>query len=172
MGPELPVGYVELLTQLKTEVRSARLRATRVDNTALLELYWTIGKAILDRQESEGWGARVVTRLAADLRAEFPDMRGFSPRNLQYMATAAAAWPGPIAQQAAAQLPWGHVMVLLDDSPTRPRGTGTPPRRPRTAGPAACWSSRSPAGSVIATARHHPTSLASCRHPIRTWHSS
>jgi predicted nuclease of restriction endonuclease-like (RecB) superfamily len=113
-GPGLPVGYGELLTQLKAEVRSARLRATRVVNTALLELYWTIGRAILDRQASEGWGARVVNRLAADLRTEFPDMRGFSPRNLQYMASAAAAWPGPIAQQAAAQLPWGHVMVLLD----------------------------------------------------------
>ena len=48
-GPGLPVGYGELLTQLKAEVRSARLRATRVVNTALLELYWTIGRAILDR---------------------------------------------------------------------------------------------------------------------------
>ena len=108
-----PAGYAELLTALKAEVRAAQLRAHRVVNTELLSLYWSIGQAILDRQAAEGWGAGVINRLADDLRAEFPGMRGFSGRNLQYMATAARAWPA-IAQQPVAQLPWGHITVLLD----------------------------------------------------------
>jgi predicted nuclease of restriction endonuclease-like (RecB) superfamily len=115
MSGELqPAGYADLLARLKDEVRAARLRAHRKVNTELLGLYWKIGQAILDRQATEGWGTRVIHRLADDLRAEFPDMRGFSGRNLQYMASAARTWPEPIAQQPAAQLPWGHVMVLLD----------------------------------------------------------
>jgi predicted nuclease of restriction endonuclease-like (RecB) superfamily len=113
-GAPVPTGYGRLLTTLKAEVRNAQLRAHRVVNTELLTLYWTIGKAIRDQQASDGWGTRVVDRLADDLRAEFPDMRGFSGRNLRYMATAASAWPGPIGQQPVAQLPWGHVTVLLD----------------------------------------------------------
>lgn len=109
-----PDGYGEILDRLKDQVRAAQLRAHRVVNTELLSLYWTIGKTILERQAAEGWGTRVINRLADDLRAEFPAMRGFSGRNLQYMASAARAWPDPIAQQPAAQLPWGHIMVLLD----------------------------------------------------------
>ncbi len=69
-------------------------------------LYWDIGRVILDRQEREGWGAKVIDRLAADLREAFPDMRGFSPRNLKYMRAFAAAWPErAIVQQLAAQIP-------------------------------------------------------------------
>ena len=109
-----PPGYVELLTSLKAEVRSAQVRAHRLVNTELLTLYWTIGQAVLDRQAREGWGTRVINRLAEDLRAEFPNQRGFSPSNLKYMRQAAAAWPGPIGQQAVGQLPWGHITVLLD----------------------------------------------------------
>jgi predicted nuclease of restriction endonuclease-like (RecB) superfamily len=56
-----------------------------------------------------------IKRLAEDLRAEFPEMKGFSPRNLQYMTTFVKVWPEPsIAQQPVAQLPWGHITVLLD----------------------------------------------------------
>jgi predicted nuclease of restriction endonuclease-like (RecB) superfamily len=95
-------------------VRAAQLRAHRVVNTELLSLYWTIGQTIVDRQSAEGWGTRVTDRLADDLRAEFPSMRGFSGRNLRYMAAAARAWPEPIGQQAVAQLPWGHITVLID----------------------------------------------------------
>lgn len=117
-GIDLPDDYQNLLAQLKDEVRTARVRAHRVVNTELLRLYWTIGRAILDRQDLEGWGTKVLGRLADDLRAEFPEMTGFSRRNLQYMQTFAGAWPKrPIAQQAAAQLPWGHIMVLLDKVP-------------------------------------------------------
>ncbi len=118
----LPVSYADLLEQVKTQVRAARVQAARVVNVELIALYWRVGRLILDRQQAEGWGSRVIDRLAADLRAEFPGMRGFSPRSLVYMRSLAATYPDPIAQQPAAQLPWGHLMILLDrvrDQPDR-----------------------------------------------------
>ncbi len=111
---ELPADYGELLAQVKQEVRSARVRAARVINSELIEMYWRIGKLILFRQEDQGWGSRVIDRLSADLRAEFPGMKGFARRTLVYMRTFAAAWPDPIAQDPLAQLPWSHIITLLD----------------------------------------------------------
>jgi len=84
-------------------------------NRELVTLYWQIGREILDRQQRQGWGAGVVDRLARDLKAAFPDMRGFSPRNLKYMRSLAQAWPdAEFVQQPAAQLPWFHLCTLLD----------------------------------------------------------
>jgi hypothetical protein len=65
----------------------------RAANTELLVTYWSIGREILDRQQHEGWGAKVIDRLSADLKAGFPGARGYSPRNLKYMRSFAAAWP-------------------------------------------------------------------------------
>ena len=115
MSAPVPTGYAEVVAALKAEVRAAQLRAHRVVNTELLRLYWTIGDRILGQQRAEGWGTRVVDRLADDLRAEFPDMRGLSRSNLKYMRQMAATWPAEaIGQQAVGELPWGHVTVLLD----------------------------------------------------------
>ncbi len=108
-----PAGYGPLLDEVKREMAGARTRAVRAVNTELISMYWRIGKLILDRQADEGWGTRVIDRLATDLRAAFPGARGFSRRNLHYMRTLAAAWP-EIVPQPVAQLPWGHVRVLLD----------------------------------------------------------
>lgn len=84
-------------------------------NSAMVQLYWDIGKVILERQGTEGWGAKVIDKLSRDLKAEFPAMKGFSPRNLKYMRAFAAAWPErQFVQQVAAQLPWFHHCVLLD----------------------------------------------------------
>jgi len=111
----LPDDYPHLLAELKAQIRSAQWTAARVVNTALIELYWAIGKAILDRQKAEGWGARVIERLSDDLRAAYPDMSGLSRSNIKYMRQMAAAWPEPaIGPQAVGQLPWGHIRVLLD----------------------------------------------------------
>lgn len=110
----LPSGYTDLLGELKTRVRAARTQALRTVNTQLIELYWSIGKTILERQELEQWGSGVIGRLADDLRAEFPEMKGLSRSNLFYMRGFAASWPDPIVQQPVGQLPWGHVTVLLD----------------------------------------------------------
>ena len=114
-GEDSVVGYADLLEQVKAQVRAARVQAARAVNTELVALYWRIGRLILERQRAQGWGVGVVARLAADLRAEFPTMRGLSPRNLAYMRAFAAAFDGgQIVQQPVAQLPWGHVTVLLD----------------------------------------------------------
>ncbi len=116
-----PVGYGPLLDAVKKEIASARLRAARAINTELIEMYWRIGRLVLDRQADEGWGTRVIDRLAADLRTAFPGAKGLSRRNLQYMRALAAAWP-QVVPQPVAQLPWGHVRELLDrleDQPTR-----------------------------------------------------
>ncbi|MGY4543631.1 putative nuclease of restriction endonuclease-like (RecB) superfamily [Arthrobacter sp. UYNi723] len=110
----LPADYTDLLGELKNRVRAARNTALRTVNTQLIELYWSIGRTILERQEVESWGSGVIGRLADDLRAEFPEMKGLSRSNLFYMRGFAAAWPDPIVQQPVGQLPWGHITVLLD----------------------------------------------------------
>lgn len=78
-----------------------------------------IGQDFVKRQQEQGWGTRVVERLPVDLRTAHPDVRGLSVRNLRYMAALATRWPTGIVQQRAAQLPWGHVMVILDSCPDR-----------------------------------------------------
>lgn len=113
-----PEGYGEWLTDLKGRIHNAQQRATLAVNRELVQLYWQIGNDILIRQAQQGWGAKVIERLAQDLRTAFPDMKGFSPRNLKYMRAFAEAWPdAAIVQQAVAQLPWGHNLVLLDKLP-------------------------------------------------------
>ncbi|KVT42182.1 PDDEXK nuclease domain-containing protein [Burkholderia ubonensis] len=107
--------YRSWLTDLKQRVEHARQRAAASANRELVTLYWQIGRDILERQQRRGWGAKVVDQLARDLKDAFPDMRGFSPRNLKYMRALAQAWPAPeFVQQAVAQLPWSHVVTLLD----------------------------------------------------------
>ncbi len=111
----LPRNYTETLHDLKKRIQQERLRTVMAANSAMVLLYWDIGRTILARQETAGWGARVIDRLSSDLRDAFPDMKGFSPRNLKYMRTFAAAWPDrAFVQQAAAQMPWFHNCVLLD----------------------------------------------------------
>lgn len=110
-------GYAELLDDLKSQIRSAQVRAGLAVNRELVTLYWKIGREILTRQDTAGWGARaqVVDRLAADLRREFPEMRGFSRTNLLYMRGFAEAYPDEsIVQQAVGQIPWGHNVLLLN----------------------------------------------------------
>ena len=111
---QLPDSYSALLTELKERIRGARLRTALAVNRELILLYWSMGRDIRARKRSEGWGAKVITRLAADLRRAFPDMTGISTRNLKYMQAFADAWPDPaIVQQLVALLPWGHNIVLL-----------------------------------------------------------
>jgi predicted nuclease of restriction endonuclease-like (RecB) superfamily len=115
MAGLLPKGYEDLLGQLKERIRSAQLRAGLAVNREMVLLYWQIGRDILQRQAQEGWGAKVIDCLGADLRHAFPDMTGFSPRNLKYMRAFAEGWPDEsIVQQLVAQIPWGHCVRLLD----------------------------------------------------------
>ena len=111
----MPEGYTDWLQSLKTRIHSAQQRATLAVNRELVLLYWQIGRDILARQASQGWGAKVIERLAHDLRVAFPQMKGFSPRNLKYMRAFAEAWPeAEFVQAVLAQLPWYHQLALLD----------------------------------------------------------
>ncbi len=111
----MPENYAQFLSNLKKRIQQDRLRVVLASNAALVSLYWDIGQGILKKQKEEGWGAKVIDRLSADLAKAFPDMRGFSPRNLKYMRTFAEAWPDQtIVQRVVAQLPWRSNLVLLD----------------------------------------------------------
>lgn len=110
----LPSGYAPLLADLKARVRAAQVRAVLSVNREMVLLYWNIGRDILRCQHREGWGAKVVERLAGDLRAEFPEMHGFSRANLLSMRAFAEAYVDEsIVQQLVGQLPWGHNVLLL-----------------------------------------------------------
>jgi predicted nuclease of restriction endonuclease-like (RecB) superfamily len=101
---QLPSGYYELLQDLKGRIRAAQVRAAFAVNRELIHLYWSVGRDILARQQAEGWGTKVIERLAKDLQTEFPGVEGFSPRSLKYMRSFAEAWTEePIVQQLAAQ---------------------------------------------------------------------
>ena len=101
-----PTSYSATLAELKARIRGARIATQRKINTELIDLYWSIGRTILDRQTAEGWGSKVIERLAEDLRRAFPEMRGFSPSNLKSMRQFARYWPNDaIGQQAVGQLP-------------------------------------------------------------------
>jgi predicted nuclease of restriction endonuclease-like (RecB) superfamily len=111
----LPDDYKETLSEIKRRIQEERLRVVLAANSAMILLYWDIGRMILERQNRAGWGAKVIDRLAKDLRDAFPDMRGFSPRNLKYMRAFAAARPEPeIVQRVIAQLPWRQNIALIE----------------------------------------------------------
>lgn len=135
-----PAGYADWLSDIKTQIHEAQQRAAQALNLHLVSLYWTIGRAILEQQENQGWGAKIIDRLAQDLRTNFPAMKGFSPRNLKYMRAFAEAWPdaeivqgalgqweggnrpaaaGSFVQAALHKLPWYHHIALLDKLKTR-----------------------------------------------------
>lgn len=110
-----PAGYPEWFADVKARIQAARLRASLAANEVVLDLYWDLGRDILERQAREGWGAKVIDRLSHDLRTNFPDSSGFSPRNLKYMRSLAEAWPDrTIVQQLLHKWPWFHLCTLLD----------------------------------------------------------
>ena len=111
----LPSDYSQFLAELKGHIRETQVRAALAVNSELVQLYWRIGRSILQQEQQQGWGAELVVRLAQDLRQDFPSLTGFSPRNMRYMKAFAEAWPDEaILQQLVAKIPWGHNVRLLD----------------------------------------------------------
>jgi predicted nuclease of restriction endonuclease-like (RecB) superfamily len=111
----LPNGYDDFLQNLKEQIRTAQVRASLAVNFELILLYWQIGKAILERQQREGWGAKVIEKLSKDLQHEFPQMKGFSRSNLTYMRAFAEVYEDEaIIQRSVGQLPWRHNIALLE----------------------------------------------------------
>lgn len=107
--------YKQLLEQLKTDIRTAQIKAALSVNRELVLLYWRIGKSILEKQKQLGWGAKVVEQISRDLKLEFPTMKGFSRTNLLYMRSFADSYADEqFVQQVAGQIPWFHNCVILD----------------------------------------------------------
>jgi len=112
-------GYDAFLRDIKGRVQAARTRVAFAVNAELVLLYWTLGHEISVRMGEHGWSSKVVDRLAGDLRWEFPDMKGFSMRNLRYMRSFAEAWPDePILQVPLAKLTWYHNIALIAKLPS------------------------------------------------------
>lgn len=110
----LPRDYAAMLEALKERIRTEHLRVALSANAAMVLLYWDIGRKILERQERVGWGAKVIDRLAHDLSAAFPEMKGLSPRNFKFMRAFAEAFPDiEIVKQLVSQIPWGHIIRLM-----------------------------------------------------------
>jgi predicted nuclease of restriction endonuclease-like (RecB) superfamily len=123
----VPQGYAAFLSDLKERIRNAQIKAALSVNRELLALYWHIGKGIVERQQTEGWGTAVIDRLGKDLQAAFPGISGFSRPNVYRMRAffLAHAGPGQVVSQAARQsddsppepmasLPWFHNVVLIE----------------------------------------------------------
>lgn len=129
--------YRHLLTDIKTRIQGAQIRALLAVNSELLRLYWEIGQVLHARQQEKGWGAGVIPKLAIDLHNELPELKGFSERNLKRMLGFYRAYPQPeqFVPQAVAQthdlkmpqlavpvdgenllwqIPWGHHALLLE----------------------------------------------------------
>jgi predicted nuclease of restriction endonuclease-like (RecB) superfamily len=111
----MPDNYLGFIQDIKVRIAKSRIEAVLAANSKMILLYWEIGKAILQRQTSEGWGTKVIDRMSYDLKTEFPSLQGFSPRNLKYMRKFAEAWPSlEIVQRSVALIPWRCNITLLD----------------------------------------------------------
>jgi len=107
-------NYPAWLESLKKKIQVVRTRVALTVNAELIRLYHKVGLDILQRQQAHNWGDKIIQHLAADLKAAFPDMKGFSTTNIKYMRYFAEQCPsGQIGQQAADQLPWFHVVTIL-----------------------------------------------------------
>lgn len=110
-----PSDYVHWLAELKTLIRTSRIKASLAVNRELVLLYWRIGSEIIARQSQQGWGAKVIAQLANDLRSEFPDMKGLSRSNLMYMRAFAQSWPDEVfVHQLGGQIPWRHNCLIIE----------------------------------------------------------
>lgn len=114
-GASLPSWYGEFLNTIKSEISVSRRKVMLSANSQMMMMYYRIGKNILERQKSEGWGAKIIDRLSADIKSEFPELKGFSPRNIKYMRKFAEIWPDEeIVQRTVAQLSWRHNICLME----------------------------------------------------------
>lgn len=111
---ENPAAYAALLDDLKTTIRQARIRVAKAANRKLVQLYWQLGKTIVERQTQQGWGKAVVEQLAVDLKASFQGRSGFSAQNLWYMRQFYMEYKDlPNLQQLVGEIPWGQNLAIM-----------------------------------------------------------
>ena len=107
--------YHAFFQTIKTHIQQAQLEAVLAVNRELILMYWQTGQGILERQQQQGWGAKVIDHLSHDLHTAFPQMKGFSTRNLKYMRAFALSYPDEtFVQEVLAQITWYHHITLLE----------------------------------------------------------
>lgn len=106
--------YGQLLDRIKKDIQLSQIKAAIAVNQELILLYWRIGKELIQKIDNEGWGAKIITTIASDLARSFPDLSGFSLRNLNYMRRFAQSYPDLNCATAVAQIPWGHNLTILE----------------------------------------------------------
>ena len=112
---KMPKNYQKFIEKIKDNIKQERIKAHLSANKTMILMYWNIGDFILEQQNIEGWGTKVIDRMSHDLKNAFPEMTGFSSRNLKYMRKFAEAWPNiEIVQRTVAQIPWRSNITLLD----------------------------------------------------------
>ena len=122
MNKILDRTYVDFINDLKNQIKTAQIKAHLAVNHEMISLYFSIGQSIIRKQEEHDWGSKIIDNVARDLKLEFPNMTGLSPRNVIYMRKFAKLYENIITQQAVAQLqslpffniPWGHNVVIMD----------------------------------------------------------
>ena len=110
----LDQNYKHFLTNIKDRLKTAQIRAALAANSELIKFYWELGTDLIEKQKNQQWGSHFLEQFSHDMRQDFPEMQGFSVRNLQRMKQFAALYPRlSITTQAVPQLPWGHVVRLM-----------------------------------------------------------
>lgn len=110
--------YKHFLSRIKQRLKSAQMRAALAANTELINFYWELGNDLVAKQKSHKWGDHFLEQLSHDMRQAFPEMRGFSKRNLEYMRRFALSYSNiEFAKQPVSQLPWGHIVRLMQMVP-------------------------------------------------------
>ena len=109
--------YLSIIETIKSEIESARFRATISVNSELTMLYYNIGSII---NENKSWGNKFIENLAKDIKLEYPNSKGYSVRNLKYMAKFAAEYTDKeFVQTVSAQIPWSHNCLIMDKVKTQ-----------------------------------------------------
>ena len=110
---QVPSNYSEVLNELKSKIQTAQLKAVASVNLEMTSLYWDIGQKLSKKTAREGWGSKIIDRLAEDLAKHFPGVAGFSKRNLELMRQFFEKYPNGICETAVSQIPWGHNIVIM-----------------------------------------------------------
>ena len=110
----LDQNYKHFLTNIKGRLKTAQIRAALAANSELIKFYWELGTDLIEKQKNHQWGAHFLEQFSHDMRQNFPEMQGFSVRNLQRMKQFSTFYPDLlITTQAVSQLPWGHITRLM-----------------------------------------------------------
>lgn len=106
--------YIKFLNEIKSRIVTARIQAIRSVNKELINLYFGIGKDIVEKQKRFGWGKGIVERLSRDLQKEFSGAKGYSTQNLWYMRQFYLEYRNfPNLQQLVGEIPWGQNLIIL-----------------------------------------------------------